>query len=145
MLGRLFSASKKDAVATTKHADLGELAWDRENMHWRTEVEYRGRQIPIYIPGTPPTYVSDQACQKLLQVVRAPTATLHTATEFLTAQLSKEARRTVSEEELHLEEVIVFAESEQGFHVCFQWREQPDWLLRVFFKDGVPANWAFDD
>ena len=71
--------------------------------------------------------------------------TLDTATDFLIAQLSKEWRRVVGEEELRLEDVIIFAESEDGFHVCFQWRDQPDWLLRVFFKDGVPVNWAFDD
>ena len=145
MLGRLFGASKAEPVAAIKHADFGELVWDNENKHWRAEAEYRGRQIPIYIPGKPPDYVSDKACRKLLQVVRAPKMTLDTATDFLIAQLSKESRRVVSEEELQLEDVIIFAESEDGFHVCFQWRDQPDWLLRVFFKDGVPVNWAFDD
>lgn len=147
MFGRLFGAEKKasEPVASIKHADFGQLVWDVENKHWRTEVEYRSRRIPMYIPGKPPDYVADQACQKLLPVFRAPQPTFDTATEFLIAGLSEQARRPVSEAELLLEDVIVFAESEEGFHVCFQWREQPDWLLRVFFKDGHPKNWAFDD
>jgi len=145
MFGRLFGGSKADPITPIKHGEFGELNWDSENKHWRTEVQYGERRIPIYIPGKPPSYVADQACQKLLQVVREPKVTLDTATEYLIARLSEEAHRPVTANELLLEDVIVFAESEEGFHVCFQWRERSDWLVRVFFKDGSPANWAFDD
>ena len=145
MLGWFFGASKREPVAPVNHHRLGNVSWDAQSKHWRAEIDYGGRRVPLYVPGKPPTDVSEQAVEKLLPVLQAPAPTLETAIAYLAAGLSSQAPRTVARAELLVEEVIVYAETEEGFHVCFQWREQPDWILRVFFKDGIPASWAFDD